>query len=75
MALYVKQSETRTQLQEKIAADLKERAQKQAGASDLPDGVDDAAYVKGLQSTGKKAWLWISAIVTASVVLFLLAIF
>ena len=75
MALYVKQSETRTQLQEKIAADLKERAKKQSSANDLPDGVDDAAYVKNLQKTGKKAWLWIAAIVTAFVVLFILAIF
>ncbi|HRQ87058.1 MAG TPA: hypothetical protein PLY16_03020, partial [Candidatus Saccharibacteria bacterium] len=60
---------------EKIAADLKNRAQKQAGASDLPDGVDDTAYVKGLQSTGKKAWIWIAAIVAAATALFLLAIF
>jgi len=43
MALYVKQSDTRSQLQEKLAAELQEKARAKAKEAELPDGVDDSA--------------------------------
>lgn len=58
MALYVKQSDTRSQLQEKLAAELQEKARAKAKESDLPDGVDDSAYIEGTKHTTSLAWVW-----------------
>lgn len=58
MALYVKQSDTRSQLQEKLAAELQEKARKKAKEAELPDGVDDSAYIEGTKKTTTLAWAW-----------------
>lgn len=59
MGLYVKQSDTRSQLQEKLAAELQERAREKAKQADLPDGVDDSAYIEGTRITSSLGWVWI----------------
>ncbi len=58
MALYVKQSDTRSQLQEKLAAELQEKARAKAKEAELPDGVDDSAYIEGTKKTTTLAWAW-----------------
>lgn len=61
MGLFVKQSEQRSQLQSKIAADLSERLNKQ------PLGADPAttrpAILDNQRSTSPLAWLWILLII------------
>jgi len=59
MSLYVKQSESRSQLQEKLAKDLQERAKEKAKSFDQPDGVTDSAYLKGTKQTSSLAWIWV----------------
>ena len=59
MALYVKQSDTRSQLQEKLAQELQDKAREKAKEADLPDGVDDSAYIQGTKVTSSLAWAWI----------------
>ena len=59
MGLYVKQSDTRSQLQDKLAAELQERARAKAKESELPDGVDDSAYIEGTKRTSSLAWVWL----------------
>ena len=70
MGLYLKQESTRTKLQEKIAAELSEKARKKAlePASELPDGVSDSNYLKDTKQTTSLAWAWL-LIVIAVVVL------
>ena len=63
MGLYVKQSDTRSQLQEKLAQELQDRAREKAKAADLPDGVDDSAFIEGTEQSSKAALLWIIIIV------------
>jgi len=58
MALYVKQSDTRSQLQEKLAAELQEKARAKAKEAERPDGVDDSAYIEGTKKTTTLAWAW-----------------
>jgi hypothetical protein len=60
MALFVNQNSNRTKLQEKLAAELQEKAKKRAQMEDLdrPDGVDDSAYLKDTKQTTNLAWLW-----------------
>ena len=59
MGLYVKQSDTRSQLQEKLAQELQDRAREKAKEAELPDGVDDSAYIKGTKATTSLAPLWL----------------
>ncbi|MDB5165860.1 MAG: hypothetical protein JWM00_750 [Candidatus Saccharibacteria bacterium] len=68
MALFVNQNSNRTKLQEKLAAELQEKAKKRAEMDDLerPDGVDDSAYLKGTKQTTSLAWLW--ALITVAVI-------
>lgn len=59
MSLYLKQSETRSQLQDKLAKELQERAKNKAIETDQPDGVTDSAYLKDTKSTTSLAWVWV----------------
>ena len=59
MSLYLKQSETRSQLQERLAKELQERAKRQAVDTELPDGVTDSAYLQGTKQTTSLAWVWV----------------
>jgi hypothetical protein len=63
MGLYVKQTDTRSQLQEKLAAELQEKARAKAKEAELPDGVEDSAYIQGTKITTSLAWIWIILIV------------
>jgi hypothetical protein len=59
MALFIKQNDNRSQLQERLAAELQERAKLKAAKSDLPDGVTDSQYLKDTKETTSLMWLWI----------------
>ena len=59
MSLYLKQQDTRSDLQEKISKDLQERARQKAKQSDRPDGVDDSRFVEGTKQTTSLAWAWV----------------
>jgi len=77
MGLYVKQSDTRSQLQEKLAQELQDRAREKAKQADLPDGVDDSAYIQGTELSGKFGWVWIvviAAIVVAAIWLVIISV-
>ena len=59
MGLYVKQNQSRTELQEKIAAELQEKARKKSEPADRPDGVDDSRYIEGPKATTTLAPVWL----------------
>ncbi|QQG51265.1 MAG: hypothetical protein HZB75_02045 [Candidatus Saccharibacteria bacterium] len=60
MALFIKQNDNRSQLQERLAAELREKAKKRAEMDqELPDGITDSAYLKDTKVTTSLAWLWI----------------
>jgi hypothetical protein len=58
MALFIRQDDARSELQERLAAELQARA-KQKALQDRPDGVDDSEYIKGTKLTTNFAWIWI----------------
>lgn len=64
MALFVNQNSNRTKLQEKLAAELQEKAKQKAAAGDTktPDGVHDSAYLEGTKQTTSLAWIWVLVI-------------
>lgn len=75
MALYVKQSDTRSALQEKLAQELQDKARAKAKEAELPDGVEDSAYIEGTKKTTTLAFAWlIIAVVAIGIVVWLLIV-
>jgi len=60
MGLFIKQDfEGRTELQNRLAAELQERAKSKPKPEDLHDGVEDSQYIKGTKTTTSLALAWI----------------
>ena len=55
----MKQNESRSELQQKIAAELQDKAKKKALETERPDGVTDSAYIEGTKQTTSLAWAWV----------------
>ena len=73
MALFIKQNDNRSQLQERLAAELQERARQNAAKNDLPDGVTDSQYLKDTKTTTSLMWLWmLIALATIGLVIWLI---
>ena len=71
------QEDNRTELQKRIATQLADKDKKRKARQDeLPDGVDDSAYIEGTKQTTSLAWVWIVIVavaVIAAVVLFVIS--
>ncbi|MDN5275680.1 MAG: hypothetical protein JWN33_329 [Candidatus Saccharibacteria bacterium] len=67
MALFIRQDESRSKLQEQIAAELQDKARARAEKDNIerPDGVTDSHYLKDTKQTTSLAWIWILIIVLA----------
>jgi F0F1-type ATP synthase assembly protein I len=65
MGLFIKQDENRSELQQRIAAELQQKAVSRAKAEDRPDLVDDSEYIKGTKATTSLAGVWIAIILVA----------
>lgn len=63
MALFIRQNEDRSKLQERLAAELQERAKQRAANNVGPDMVEDTEYMKDTKQTTSLAWVWISILV------------
>ena len=74
MGLYVKQDQSRTELQERIAAELQEKARKKPEPTDQPDGVDDSRYIEGTKQTTSLGLVWVILGIAMVVVVFWLVI-
>jgi hypothetical protein len=59
MALFVRQDENRSELQQRLATELQDRARKKAEEAELPDGVKDSQYIKGTQEGNKLLGVWV----------------
>lgn len=68
-----KNNDENSRLNERITADLRERAQKSTLGSD-PDLVEDSDYARDLKKTGKYIWIWIVLIILAVVSLVVVAL-
>lgn len=65
MGIMVSKDETNSDLDRRLSADLRTRAQKSAHKD--PDYVNDAVYIEGTKKTGKFTWVWWVLIVLAAV--------
>ena len=74
MALFIRQNEERSKLQERLVADLQEKSKKNFDKSNGFD-VDDSEYMKDLKQTTSLSWVWlIIAIIAAILVIWLLIV-
>ena len=75
MALFIKQQDDRTELQNRLATEMQQRAKERAKSADMPDGVDDSQYIKGFKKTTSLAWVWaVLIIIMAIILIYLLSI-
>lgn len=73
MALFVRQDENRSELQQRLATELQARARDKAKQAEQPDGVEDSEYIKGTKQTTSLAWLWgIVIVLIIAAVIFLM---
>ncbi len=68
-----KNNDENSRLNERITADLRERATKSAAGSD-PDLVEDSDYTRDLKKTGKYTWIWAVLIILAIISLVVIAL-
>ena len=77
MGIIVNRQDQRTELQKRIAAELTDKDKKRKARQDeLPDGVDDSAYIEGTKQTTGLAGVWIAIIafiVIASIVFIIIS--
>lgn len=85
MGLFVEQNSNRSKLQERLAAELQEKARRKSsdegaangsnGAATSPDGVEDSAYMQNTKQTTSLAWVWaIITLVAIGVVIWLVIV-
>ncbi len=65
MALFIRQNEDRSKLQERLASELQEKAKARALEQERPDGVDDSRYLEGTKRTTSLAWVWVLIVLCA----------
>ena len=65
MAILVQDTGKHSQLQDKITADLREKAQRTSRADGDPDLVEDSNYTKNLKKTGRFSWVWFVLVLLA----------
>jgi type VI protein secretion system component VasF len=64
MALFVRQDQERSELQQRLAAELQEKAKRRAQETHArPDGVEDSNYLKDTKQTTSLAWVWIVIVI------------
>ena len=74
MGIMVEGNEERSKLQERISADLRERARKSSKDEDV-DLVEGSEYLKGTKKTHKFSWFWfvlVGLAVVALIIIFML---
>lgn len=66
MGRYIEQTESQSELQQRIAADLRAKAAARAkqegtagGSASGPDGINDSAYIQGTKQTTTLSWAWL----------------
>jgi len=71
MGIIYNQESNRSELQKRLAQELSDKAKKKNldPASQLPDGVDDSAFVKDTKQTTSLAWAWVLIVIAVVAIL------
>ncbi len=63
MGLYVQQNENRSELQQRLDAELRQKAQSTQKLAAAPDADHETAYLEGTKSTTSLAWVWVLVVI------------
>ena len=63
MGILVKQNENRSQYQERLAAELRERAKQQAASGEPMDQTKNSNYLKNTAQSSNRLGVWVSLII------------
>ena len=65
MGIIYNQESIRSDLQKRLAQELSEKAKNKNldPAKELPDGVDDSAYIQNTKQTTSLAWVWLLIVI------------
>ena len=74
MGLFIRQNDNRSQLQERLAAELREKARARAAGSDPVDLTENSNYLKNTETTSSRAWIWFVVLGVLMSVVILLAL-
>lgn len=59
MALFIRQNEERSELQQRLAAELQEKARTRAKSENELDDIEKSNYLQGTKRTTSLAWVWL----------------
>jgi hypothetical protein len=71
MGILIKQDDNRSQYQERIAAELRERAKRQAAGSEPLDQTKQSNYIKDTSEFSGRLWLWLIGAGAATTIIIL----
>ena len=74
MALFLRQDDDRSELQQRLSAELQEKARKKAEIENQPrpDGVEDSNYMKDFAGPSRYLWVWVTlAVIGAAIIVIL----
>ena len=74
MGVLLRQNDNRSQLQEKLAAELREKAKQQAAGSEPLDQASDSRYIKDTEVATRTSGLWALLVIVAIVAVIVLLI-
>lgn len=74
MALFIRQNEERSELQQRLAAELQEKARTRAKSENELDDIEKSNYLQGTKRTTSLAWVWllIVGLAVAAVILIMM---
>jgi len=75
MGILLKQEDNRSQYQERIAAELRERAKQQAAGSEPLDQTKQSNYIKDTSGTSDRIWIWLVGVgvVVAGLIVYIIS--
>jgi hypothetical protein len=74
MALFIRQDENRSKLQERLSSELQDRLKNKPNFTDSPDGVDDSQYIKNTKSSTGLLGVWLAIGLAAVILIVWLAV-
>lgn len=75
MALFIRQNEERSKLQERLVAELQERSKKKF-ENEKGSDIEDSEYMRDLKETTSLSWVWlVLSIIVALIIIWLFIIY
>lgn len=74
MALFIRQDENRSKLQERLSSELQDRLKDKPNFTDSPDGVEDSQYIKNTKESTGLMGIWLAVGIFAVVLIIWLAV-